>query len=233
MKQILTILIIFTSTLIGQDFKISINTSVTTTLSEDIRNAVNYKPVDQHIYFYRADLRFRLLEKIPIYSGISFQFGNKSVSKGLTFLPFSINNVDIEYIQTKREISLSILKIPVIYSFSLNEFVNLYPGFYAGWGQFKLNNKGNLLSDNGDKYSQINDSVIKDKLFLEPLLGLDVIVYQNIYFNFEVSYKNIEHSINSDFEDMEVDIGIIDFATEKYKYKISGFFYTFGLGISI
>lgn len=233
MKNSFLILIILTSTLIGQDLKISIHSSLTTTLSEDIRNAVNYKPIDQYIYFYGADFRLQPIEEIPIYTGLNYQYGNKSVFTSLIFLQFSIKDIDIEYIRTKRKVSLSILKIPVTYSISLSEFVSLNPGFYIGWEKFELKNSGDLITDTGDKYTQINDNVIKERIFIEPSLELAVILFKNINFNFEVSYKNYEHSIDSDFENMEVSNGIIDFATEKYKYKIKGFFFTVGFGINI
>ena len=233
MKNSFVILIIFISTLFGQDLKISIYSSLTTTLSEDIRNAVNYKPIDQYIYFYGADFRLQPFEAIPLYTGFNYQYGNKLVSNGVIYLSFSIKDIYIEYIRTKREVSLSIFKIPLAYSFSLSEFVSLNPGFYVGWEKFELKNSGDLITDTGDKYDHINDNVIKERIFIEPSLELAVILYKNINFNFEVSYKNFEHSIDSDFENMEVRNRIIDFATEKYKYKIKGFFFTVGLGINI
>jgi len=233
MKNLFVILIIFTSTLFAQDIKISINSSLTTTLSEDIRNAVNYKPADQYIYFYGADFRVQPFEEIPVLTGLNYQYGNKAISRGLIYLPASIKDIHIEYVRTRREVSLSILKIPLAYSFSLSELVRLNPGFYIGWEKFELKNNGDLITDTGDKYTQINDNVIKERFFIEPSLELTVILFNNFNFNFEVSYKSFEHSIDSDFENMEVNTGIVDFATEKYKYKIKGFFFTVGIGIDI
>ena len=233
MKNLFVILIIFTSTLFTQDIKISINSSLTTTLSEDIRNAVNYKPADQYIYFYGADFRVQPFEEIPVLTGLNYQYGNKAISRGLIYLPASIKDIHIEYVRTRREVSLSILKIPLAYSFSLSELVRLNPGFYIGWEKFELKNNGDLITDTGDKYTQINDNVIKERFFIEPSLELTVILFKNINFNFEVSYKSFEYSIDSDFENMEVNTGIVDFATEKYKYKIKGLFFTVGIGIDI
>jgi len=231
MKKTLIFLIVFTSYLFSQQFKIGLNSSLTTSFSEDVLKGIGYEPKDQYIYLYGVNLKFQPFENIPLNSGLIFNFGNKLVSENLQYLGgFSINNTEIAYIIAKHEVSLFVLKIPLYYSISLNEFVNLCPGFYSGWSQLRLNNIGSLISERDVKHSEIKDKNLKEKYFIEPFLELEVFLNKYFLLNFGISYKSMTYYINTKFEIDEVNV---IFPIEQYKYKINGLFYTFALNICI
>ncbi|WP_457617825.1 hypothetical protein [Lutibacter sp.] len=229
MKKITFILIFCTSILYAQQYRIGLNSSITTSISENNLNLINYKPDTQYMYFYSADFRIKILKKYNFFSGINFQFGNKTIGKGFLYINYTLNNLDIDYVTTKRDINILFFKIPLIYSMPLNEFVKVNLGLYLGWTQFKLDNKGSIILKSGEKYTEINDIIYKDKFFIEPLLELDVKLIPFFNFNFEITYKRIEYLFNTDLPDFYN----LNFATEKFKYKLNGLYYSIGLYINI
>lgn len=160
MKKILFILFVLNSLVYSQQYKIGIWSSLNSSLLENFLNLAIRKPTQNHIYLFGFDLRAKILESIPIYSGISFQFGQKNIFSWNEPFNTSIDNLELSHVKINREITLLYFKIPVLYTIHLSKNVQLNSVFCFGWNQLKLNNTSDMILVSGTKFTDADDQVI-------------------------------------------------------------------------
>jgi len=229
-KKIYLLISFLYGSLFSQNISIGIQSTLNTVLTEDFLNLAQSWPEKTEYNIAGFEVRIAPLPEIHIYTGINFQYGKKDAFSWVEGFNLTVDNIEFSYINTKRNISVYLIKIPVIYSIQINQSVNFNFGLYFGWNEFILNNKGDLILDTGEKYTEATDKVRKTKYFTEPTIELDVQLISCLNFLFNASYKNLEYEITSQ---RKVENLTLRFYTEKYKYYFSKIYFTVGLNYKI
>ena len=221
------ILFFVTSCVYAKNFEIGGSIS-TSSISWNYLNWAIPQEQNLQISLYGLEFRMRLLDSIPIGSGLYFQYGTQNVLTWREPIPITIDNLDFTHMNTRKDISILSIKIPVYYSFTLSDFLRINPGINFGWNKFKFENSSEMILSSGVKWTEANDLVVLENYFIEPFIECDIRLLSYVSILLGCSYRQTEYAVNSVRKTSALDL---KFYTERYEFDLSGFYYNAAIRI--
>ena len=203
--------------LYAQEYRLGLNSNYISSISEDVPEYTYYNPIEKSFAVFGLNYIFKIDNTVPIYTGLDFQLGGKTIWDNILLYHYFYPG-DTYLLKSKRDITLLLLKAPLLYSLRLFDNIYLYTYLNIGWTYFILNNSGHE-SENGNLLRRIKDRKTENSFLLEPGFDINLILFPNTGFAFGLNYKKIGYSVNSKLLYLET----------KYKYDLEGVYFTFGI----